>query len=228
MAPPLPTPSGVIRARLLHGIGGSVNYGSAFEMRYSGPSPDTTALTTLAGIISTEYATWCASMLSLAYGLNEVHCSDLQTPSTPDGINSVVVPGTRAGTYPQLARSTAACLIFHVNRKYRGARPKTFLPWGVDTDLANNATWLGAFISAAEGAWLSLTGSLDGQVFGSATLTTQAAVSYIEPPYSNVPVGGSGRVRREGTARNPPLVQDVTSVTCQARLGSQRRRLGSP
>jgi hypothetical protein len=228
MGAPLPTPTGVVKVDLLYGAGAPINRGAGFQMSYSGSdTPATVDLATLAGFIATEWTTHLASLMEVSYLLNEVSVADLAHPDTVAGVVSPATPGSRAGSYPggTLPASTAATYIFHVNRKYRGGKPKSFQPFGVDTDLGSNATWAPTFITAATAQWAEFIDAIIGTDFGSNVLTDQVAVSYIEPPYTNVPTGSSGRVRRQGTARTPPLVQTVTSVTLQSKLGSQRRRL---
>lgn len=197
-------------------------------MAYSAGPPSVADLATLAGLVSTAYLNHLASLLSQAYGVNSITCADLANPSKPLGLDNQVVAGTRPGTYPSATLPANACatLIFHPDRKYRGSKPKSFQPWGVDTDLGTNSVWLNSFVSEVQQSWNGFIAALEGKAFGSSDLGGQVAVSYIEPPYTNVPIGSAGRVRREGTPRNPPLVQHVVSVTCQDVIGSQRRRLG--
>jgi len=224
MPAPLPTPTGVAKFTFKQSTD-SGTFGWSFMMKYTGGPPSTADLTTLATEVQAAWAGHLASLFCASWVLTSTIAGDLANPGTVLGATSTSTAGTRPGS--AVIDQGAACLVFRPNHKYRGARPKCFMPAGADTDLLNGSQWDTAFVTEVETKWAAFIAACTGQVAGTTTLAQQQSVSYIEPPYTNVPVGGSGRVRREGTLRNPPAVYDVLSVFLQQKLGSQRRRRGS-
>lgn len=224
MAAPLPTPSGVIRFRLMHTfVGAPTPLGTKFDQAYTGGAPSVGDLTTLAGKIRAAYATDLAGLLHSDWSLTEVEAIDLANPTNPTGSDTTAVVGTRAGNPFDIG--VAACLFFDVDRRYRGSKPKMFAPWGVTADGANAWSWSSAFITIVETQWGLFQVAIDGQGAGATTLGGQVGISYIGPPYHVVTSPTTGRGRNVGTPRNPPLVLGVTSEKLSPTYGSQRKRL---
>jgi hypothetical protein len=190
-------------------------------MGYTGAAPTTADLTTLAGDISGTLAVELSPLLSSSYNFDSVSCVDLANPGTAEGINSTVVAGSRTGTPNPL--SLCALINFHIGRRYRGSRPKIWLPFGTDTDIASTTSWGTTFVNAVNTDWGNFITNLGGTVFGGATLGSQVAVSYFGPP--TIVNTGRGRNRYSSTPRTTPLVEPVLSHSCRSVFGSQRRRL---
>ena len=227
MAARLPTPSGVIGVRLGHDLGVADIYGCGFQFGYSGGAPSSADLAVISSEISTAYGTHLASLLSADYALVEVTCRDLANPSTVPGVWSGSVAGTRSGNTNDAG--VALCLSFLPDRAYRGSRPKSFFPWGVNADQSTSQQWSSAIRTAALTAWGAYQENLADISHGTTDLTVQQAVSYIKPPYTLVPnPTNPGRGRSVGTLRDPPLVMSIISTVANPKIASQRKRLGKP
>lgn len=227
MAARLPTPSGVIGVRLAHSLGVADLYGAGFQFGYSGGPPSSADLAAIAEDISEAYSSHLASLLSEDYSLSEVGVRDLANPSTVEGVYSDIVNGTRTGNTNDAG--VALCLSYLPDRAYRGSRPKTFWPWGVNADQSTSQQWSTTIRTAALTAWAAFTSNLGSVSHGSTDLTVQQAVSYIKPPYTLVPnPTNPGRGRSVGTVRDPPLVMSIISTVANPKIASQRKRLGKP
>lgn len=216
MAPLPPTPSGVLR--IAHDVAGIT---FRWEMAYTGPSPTSAQLATIATAARTSYGTNLKSLCSAGYSLIGTTATDLQSPSTPVGLDATVVAGTRTGTNAPL--NVTALVNFGVNRRYRGSKPKVWLPFGTDTDIGSNTSWNTTFLTACNAGWNAYVGQLSGSSFGSTILTNQVCVSYFSGKVANP--NPNSRLRFVPNPRATPLVQTVTSVSTRTIFGSQRRRL---
>ena len=218
-----PTPSGVIRFRLIHEQPNADHVGSHHDLAYTGSAPTTTDLTVLAGFATAAWATHLEPFLSNAALLQEIVAIDLANPGTPEGITAVTAGGTRTGN--ALPNNIAAVMIGDINRRYRGSRPKCFLPFFTESDQSSTTTWLTGSVTALNGAWASYLAELLGQSAGGTTLGASVAVSYYSGKHPNP--NPNGRLAFLPTPRAVPAIFDILSWACATRFGSQRRRLTS-
>ncbi len=222
----LPTPTGVVRFRLMFNLGVSVIYGCKFDQGYSAGPPSTADLVSLAGHIATLFSADIGMYLSADYSLVKVIAIDLANPDTVEGVSVVDNAGTLAGATVGLSQCVA--LTFLPDMRYRGSRPKAFLPLGVDASQSTGQTWSSAFRTDVEAAWGSFQTDVAGSVAGATVLGGQVGVFYTGPPYRVVTSPTTGRGRNFGTPRTPPLVKDILGVVANPKIASQRRRLGMP
>lgn len=219
-----PTPSGVVRFRLIHELDSDLSIGCHFDYSYTGGPPSNADLATLAAGVAGAWNTDLASLLSSDGLLSSVIAIDLANPSTVEGVWTGSHAGTRSGNIATLA--TAACFIWAPNRRYRGSRPKMFTPYGVQADVTGANEWTSGFQSAAVTAMDAFLGALSGLSAGSTNLTSQAYVSFFEG-FTVTTSPTTGRSRNTPKLRTVPAVFAVSTRHLQARLGSQRRRLSS-
>ena len=226
MAPPLPTPSGVVRFRMGHVIDNAGPYTSGFDLSYTGSGLTPAQLAACAGVVANAWSTDLAGACGTWVTLTSVVAVDLQNPSTPEGVVAVSHAGTRTGG--GLLTSTATCLSFLPNRRYRGSRPKTFLPAGVYSDLLSQQHWSSTWITDIENAWGLFIAAIIANSPSGVTLGAQVYVSYIGRPYTVVSNAGKTRSHSVGTPVDPPGVYSVLSVVANPKVASQRKRLGKP
>lgn len=187
---------------------------------YSGSAPDATDCnsfaTTLAGLYAAHATLW-----DIDSALVGVTVTDLATPSGAQGAATSGTQGTRSGD--TLAGGTAVLLNFQLSRRYRGGKPRNYLPWGVAGDLATRQGWDGSFIAAVGTAWTAISSGFIGQTEGGCTIANHANVSYYEN--STVVISPTtGRARNVPTRRIPPLAAPTTGFSVSITPGSQRRR----
>jgi hypothetical protein len=188
--------------------------------RYSGGAPDATACTGFAfdayGAMAAEDAQWGSDV-----SLIECIVTDLSSTSGGQGTESSTTPG---GKTPG-ALSMATCLLinYHISRRYRGGKPRNYLPWLVETDLVNRREWNPAAVSAAEGALSTFFAAFIGQVEGTTTITEHINISYFDG-FTVVTSPTTGRAKNVPVRRTVPLVDAITGFTGSTRPASQRRR----
>lgn len=211
-----PTPSGVIRFRMkANGVW------SSFCMGYSGTAPSATAMTALCNDVVTQWGSHLAPLTISSGQLNFVTGLDLANPSNPLIQVTASTNGSRSGN--ALPSSISASLIFYPATRYRGSKPKAWMPFGVESDQTSSQDWSSTFVSAVNTGWAAFITGLSGASSGGCTLTAQVAVSYYHGKQANS--NPNSRLRYQPTPRATPVVLTINSVACGVVFGSQRRRL---
>jgi hypothetical protein len=175
---------------------------------YTSSPPSTADLTTWSGAVM---ASWVADMLPqmpTTLSIQQVVSTDLATPGTIEGVASA----SHSGTYPGAAMTaeTAVLINFVIARKYRGGKPRIYIPAGSGTQLNNPVQWQSTFTSAFESAFTNFVNSLLGVGGLGPTVDYLANVSYY-----------SGK-----TERPTPVVDKILSWSVNGIPASQRRRMG--
>jgi hypothetical protein len=207
-------------------LGGFGPYGSSFCLSYTGTSPTTAQLTTIADTVAAEWGTHLAGLTRSADALTVVECVDLKNPGTISGEWIGSTSGTRSGTAS--TSGIAVALAFSPDHRYRGSRPKAFLPMGVDADLASLQHWGSTFLTAVETGWAAFYAGILSTDTSGIALGSQVSVHYIGPPYTIKPNSGNTRAHAVGTPVDPPAVYATLAVVAAPKVGSQRKRLGKP
>lgn len=190
----------------------AVAHNIAYALLGSGGDP--TNLTTLLAIgneVMTAYAaSGMPAQLSEHWGLNTCTVSDNSGASENFQISTHArVPGTDASmpTPPQVA----VCLSWAIAARYRGGKPRWYLP-GITTGALSASygsailpSWAATTQGAADG-WLV---AINGSSAGGSTVTV-----------------GTISFRTGNAPRVTPLFRSFTGITVHERLDSQRRRSG--
>jgi hypothetical protein len=218
--PPLADVVDVVRVRLGFTLE-PVTVESTFHMSYSGGEPSAANVASYAALVRAQAGDNFDSLLASAYSIGPVTVTDLSSDSGAVGTDTTAVDGTANGTLLPIA--TCADVVHTIQRRYRGGRPRQYLPLGTETNLQTNKTWTTAFVDAVDTAWHSFIGAISGVTEGTTLFVTLVNVSYFDGATWE-PVGTSGRTKRVPTPRATPLVDVVTSTATNPILGSQRRR----
>jgi hypothetical protein len=138
--------------------------------------------------------------------------------------NSGVATATHEGTRGSEFVPDDACVIvnFKIGRRYRGGKPKIFLPPGDATDIQTSNQWTSAYSGAVSSAWTTFMAAVLADTYGSMVLQDNASISYYEG--FTAFKEPSGRYRNIPTPRTTPLVDLITGHTVSQLIGSQRRR----
>lgn len=168
---------------------------------------DTAGLTSVATVLQNSYKTRFMPFLSNGYTLLETDAIDIGTAL---GV-AVTVPGTGNGgdiSSGNLSNNVAACLSWHIARHYRGGHPRTYFG-GLKMDVLNGTT---QFTSAFT---TSMSAAAAGFISDIAAITSPAApkLSCVHYPTAK-------------SAWTVPVVDEITSGVMNARVDTQRRRLG--
>lgn len=218
--PPLPDVP-CVRVRCLWSDGvGAQHGGSRFYLSYTGSAPSAANCATLGGDVATAWGTDLASLIHSDYTLTEVDVLDIATRSGASSVSTVSVPGTRAGT--PMSLNTCTNIEFDIARRYRGGKPRIFLPAGVQGDLQTLASWTSSFITACNTGITDFMAALEALSIGSMGTLQHVNLSYYSGFTNHTST--SGRERAVPTYRPTALHDNVEGYSTKAIVGSQRRR----
>lgn len=168
-------------------------------------------LNDLAGACSEAYADNFLPLLSDAVVLNST--SVVLYDSGGDALEGVAgVGGTGAFSDNGLPAQVAMCISWQIAPHYRGGHPRTYLGGLTEGAVDSVNTWTGGMITAAASAAVAFHGDLE-------------AITGISSGISTVEHGITSFVRA-GAWRTPPVFYRIAGATVDARIDTQRRRLG--
>ncbi len=219
--PALPSAPGVVKITLPFKLTADPNALSRFFIHYSGTAPTPTQLQTYCDSVATNLATEFGALMSGLYTFEGPTAEDLSSPTGAVAASAIANAGSRSGG--ALAPGTALMLQFLIARRYRGGKPKIFLPLGVSSDVAAGGVWAGALLTSATSGWSAFIAAIAGAGWTAAGTITQVNVSYFSG-FTVVTNPITHRARNVPTVRGAPVVDVVTGISAETGLASQRRR----
>lgn len=218
-APPLPA-SPCLRVRLDYGEGDNALAGSRFYLSYSGSAPTAANCTTLATDIANTWASDIAPQISNTFGLVEVDVLDIATLSGASGTVSVSHGGGQSGATP--AAAAAQNIEYTIARRYRGGKPRMYLPPADASNMQDGGHWTDAQVTATGTAISSFFTAIEALSVGAIGTLAHVNLSYYSG-FKNI-TNSSGRERAVPTYRTQALLDTVTGYNVKKLIGSQRRR----
>lgn len=221
--PPLPAVPGVVKAELQLGIGVAYLSGSRIFLQYTGSAPSNADMSTLAHGIDTAANAHLAALVPSGRALGPWTCTDLSSDSGAQSTYTGSGSGSRSGTGLDAGR----CAVFNhqVARRYRGGKPRTYIPCGVTSDLAGENAFNSSFITAATGAWSAFVAEVLATSGLDIDLVNIVNVSYYNGYDTSTPPWRGPGYKYPPRLRSSPLIDQIVSTTVASKLGSQRRRL---
>lgn len=218
--PPLPAVPNVAKVQVGWSASSDTTIITSQYFRYSGGPPTTTDAQTFAADI---YSLWAAQdlMWDASTFLDGVTFTDLSSSGAALGGHAQVTAGTRSGG--ALPGAACALVAYTIQRRYRGGKPRNYLPWGADSDVASRQTWLGAFTTAVDSAMASIRTGTIGLASGTTTLTDQVNVSYYDG-FTSVQNPVTLRWRNIPKRRTVPVVDTIVTFSTKPNIASQRKR----
>lgn len=216
---PLPA-SPCMRCQLVYETPSGGSAGSRFYLSYTGSAPTGANCTTLASDIETAWQTNLGPLTPELWSLNGVDVLDIATDHGLSGQWSGTQDGARTG--PGTPQQVATNVEFGIGRRYRGGKPRMFLPPGVAADQVNENQWSGSFVSAVNGGVDDFFVAIKALSIGAIGTIDHVSLSYYKG-FTNI-ANTSGRERAVPTYRDTALVDPVTGYFCKQEMGSQRRR----
>jgi hypothetical protein len=202
-------------------VGGDLSALNRIFLHYTGTAPTPAQMITFADAVSSA---WAAQLQAL-HGTNinqlPIQCEDLSSATGAVGVGTTSHTGTRAGVV--IPAATALMIQFFIARRYRGGKPKVFLPAGTQPDLGSNQSWASAFVTAAASDWGTFITQLTTSGWTGAGTITHVNVSYYSG-FTVVTNPITHRARNVPTPRGAPVVDPVISYGVEVGLASQRRR----
>jgi hypothetical protein len=220
--PILPNVPSVIRVQLKHTLGADLDVLSRLYFQYSGAAPTVGQLNTMCTTVGTNWNTTMAGQANPVCSLTEVLITDLSSPTSAQAAVAVSHAGTRTGQ----ANPAATCVLlgFPIARRYRGGKPRVYLPYLNAGDLATDQTWGAGSLSTLVTDWATFTGDIETAIAVWGTSGIQVNVSYYES-FTLVVNPITGRGKNVAKLRvGGPVVDTVTSIVANTRPASQRRR----
>jgi hypothetical protein len=169
----------------------------------------------------TEWTSLIAPYSDPEFTLTEVLAEDLSSSTGAVGSTAASVVGSRAGT--PIPASACALVNLTIQRRYRGGKPRIYLPVGMSGDVSTGQNWGTTFTTNLLSAYQALVTNMISAPPGATTITGQVNVSY----YSGFTVrnpGGGVRAKNIPTLRVTPVVDAVLASSINPRFASQRRR----
>lgn len=194
--------------------------GSRFYLSYSGSAPTAGNCSTLATDISTAFGSHLASLPTNNWSLTEVDVLDIATDTGLSGQWNGTV-ACSGGTVP-LTKSTAINVEYDIARRYRGGKPRMFLPGGNQPELVDFSHWSSSFVTAVNTGIAAFFAEIEALTVGAMGTLAHVNLSYYKG-FTNI-TNSSGRERAVPTYRTVALHDNVEGYACKAEVGSQRRR----
>jgi hypothetical protein len=216
---PLPA-SPCVRVKLDYTNADGTLAGSRFYLSYAGSAPSATTCGTLATDIATAWNTDLAQIVNTGDSLTNVDVEDIATTLGLHGSAAVSHAGTYSGS--GMAAQCANNVEFDIARRYRGGKPRMFLPAPSTSALNNVSTWDSTFITLSNTQMLAFFTAVEALSIGSLGALQHVNLSFYEG-FTNV-TNSSGRTRAAPKYRSTALVDTVTGYATKAVIGSQRRR----
>lgn len=195
---------------------------SRLHFTYTGSAPSGADCVSLAGSARAAWNTNIKSLCSVNNELIFVTVTDIASNTGAAGTDTTAVPGTRAGS--NLQGATAALFNHTISRRYRGGKPRTYLPLGVAGDTVGAGAWQSAFQTAANTGIAAFIAAIKASSSGSTVISNFVSVSYYSG-FTNK-TGPTGRSKARSTPRATPLVDVINGSVLNPIPGTQRRRAG--
>lgn len=207
---------------VLSGLYGAQKWAVVWHWAFDGQTGawSSQSMAQLCNAISAQWGTYAAPLCATTVVLQQVSGVDIGVTAPVAFTNTTVHAGTSGAA--QIENSAICTLInMHINARYRGGHPRTYLPWGVPTNQTNESTWNAGYLANAAGAMANIV----NQVRASLSPVNGAQVSQVCVRYNYTVTDDpihKKYVRQRSTLNGVFVVQNYSSVPT---YGTQRRRL---
>lgn len=219
---PLPPVPNVLLFRVIWEVGLDANAETLLHAAWAGTIPTTAICDTLAGQVGSLFTAEFIPLLNEANKVLEVGCVDLSVSTGAFGTASVNLPGTLTDAF--LGADTAFLISYKIGRRYRGGKPRSYMPLGGAAELEDPQQWTDGFVSSTQTAAGSMLSYFSGAAAGGTNLEGLVNVSYYSGTIATPSPSNPDRYINRPVKRVTPLVDPVTSAVAQKFISSQRRR----
>lgn len=219
--PALPDVPNVLRYRLTWTIEGDLMAQTIHYFQYSGGPPSSANLSAMASSAVSDADLAFGGLMTANAGMSECEITDLTGPSYAQGAGGTPWVGTAVD---ERLPPGAAFLVNHIiGRRYRGGKPRTYLPIGSATDVTTSGVWSSGSLSSVATNWGAWVAAVKASGSG-CTVTQIVNVSYYDG-FTVVTSPTTGRSRNVPKLRTGgPVVDVINAHTVGPNIGSQRRR----
>lgn len=220
--PSPPVAPNVLRVRFGFTVGEDVNALSALHFKWSGTAPTAAACAAIASDMQGDFATFAEPLMDESTKLTSTIVQDLTSSTGAEGEFTGTDAGTRSGD--ELPAEAAALWNHRISRRYRGGKPRSYWPFGVESDLEDRQTWASAFVSAVETGWGTFLTNVAGRPSHDGVVVGALCSLSIYEGFTVVTNPITGRARNVPTYRSSAIIDPIVSGSLNIRVGSQRRR----
>lgn len=210
----------------MSGIGETLNnWGNRFYLRYSGSAPSAANCVTLAGDVETAWAAHLAPLIHHSTTLTEVDVLDIATTLGASGQWTGSTNGSEnsGATVPE---QVAQNVEFNIAQRYRGGKPRIYLPPPTAGQYNNANSWLSSWVTTVNTDIAAFFAALEALSIGSMGTLTHTVVSYYSGYTSRTTGGGQTTFKPKYRSPNA-LTFDVEGYAMKPEMSSQRRRRSS-
>lgn len=217
--PALPSAPNCLRIRFLHTVGNDTNTG--WHLFFRGDKAANGAqMSAVVVAAQTAWGTNFAPLTSADTTLTRTNGTDLSDPAGTFAEDPTTHVGTRVGGF--LPAST--CMLYNmvIGRRYRGGKPRVYLPVGVQPDLSNAQTWNAALANSVNTAMSAVVTAIENSIKTWSSTADLVNISYYH--LVNVAPPGSTPIYKT-VLRDSPQVDPIVGRQANLTVSSQRRRL---
>jgi hypothetical protein len=219
--PALPVVPNVVRWDLFFSIGADIRALCRMHIGYTGSAPNSASCTAFAVSLDTIADAELAVYMNSANAVTGCRVTDLSSLTGGQGESLTTTAGSL--TDEPLSAATAVLASMTIGRRYRGGKPRTYLPLGDAGTVSTPQTWDPTFITNVQASLDAIRTDIGTLVQSGCTLTDLVNVSYYSG-FTVVTSPTTGRARNVPTLRVTPVVNQALSWSAEARFASQRRR----
>ena len=209
-----------VRCQLTYNDTDGNEMGSRFYLSYTGSAPTGANCSTLASDISAAFSAHLITLIGDNISLVEVDVLDIASHSGLSGQWTGTVTGTAGGAVAPI--QCANNVEFGIARRYRGGKPRMYLPPPSTAQMANSHQYSSGFVSSTSTDVAAFFAAIEALSIGSMGTLTHVSLSYYKG-FTNI-TNSSGRERAVPTYRPTALHDNVTGYSGKQLIGSQKRR----
>ena len=220
--PPLPAVPGVLKIDISYLVGVDATALNRLFWTYTGGPPSNDDCNLLAEHVCTAWGDQLQGMFSETTVQESANVVDLTTDMSSEGTYVVSQSGTRGGD--DITGGAAALIGYTIGRRYRGGKPRTYLPAGTATDLTNRQAWTSGFVDEMNAAFPLFITEVSAGAVGTTAFGHQVQVSYYSGTSATPSPTNPDRYVNRPILRAEPRVDPITFAACRPHVASQRRR----
>lgn len=201
--------------------GTGMEWGNRIYLSYSGSAPTAANCATLASDVASAWASHISPLVNPSQALEEVDVLDIATLSGLSGQWTGTNAGSE-GSGTNLPVQCASNIEFNIERRYRGGKPRIYLPPPSSGVQVSAAKWTNTFVTDLNNGFGAFITELNGLSIGAMGTLAHVNVSYYQG-YTNVEIPGS-RAYAQPKYRDIALIDSIVGYSAKAEISSQRRR----
>ena len=188
---------------------------------YTGGPPTAANCNGIATSVRTAWTNRLQNLTGTNINLTSVVVTDVASNTGAQGVDSTVVSGTYAGA--PLAAGTAVLINHVIARRYRGGKPRTYLPAGSAAALSGPSDWTTAFANGLTANWNLFISDIIATGGAGITIVDYRNIGFYSG-YTLGPAQPGGFRKKIATPRAAPVQDVISTSNVNLKPASQRRR----